>query len=368
MDAQRRPEAPLQASGSLASGADRELLARYQATGDQDALGEIVRRHARLAYAACLRVLGDHHAAQAAFVTFCRRARQLSDEGSLRAWLYETARLTAVVHRRNLAIRRKHEEQAMREPGRSIPSFAAADDDLMAGLDQALDRLAPKLRESVLLRYMEGLSNEEAAAELRCPAGTISARASRGLEKLRHYFAKRGFTISAGALAAALGEAQAVELPVGLASRALAVCTGEAAMSDSTLAAVKGVERAMFWSKARGSALAAVGRPYCEAAGRSGTSASPHEEGRLAPWERPSRPKGIPEPLQGVGRGVPGEPLREAPGLPPEAVPQVGIPQDPAQGAGQGAHVAVGDQKARDPVHHRVPEPRRVARHGAGTV
>jgi hypothetical protein len=102
MDTQRRPETPLQASGSLASGADRELLARYQATGDQDALGEIVRRHARLVYAACLRVLGDHHAAedaaQAAFVTFCRRARHLSDEGSLRAWRYETTRLTAVVY------------------------------------------------------------------------------------------------------------------------------------------------------------------------------------------------------------------------------------------------------------------------------
>jgi RNA polymerase sigma factor (sigma-70 family) len=228
--------------------ADRELLRAYRETKAQDALGQIISRHTPRVYATCLRMLRDHHAAedacQATFVIFCRRAEGLSEDGSLRAWLYETARLTATVHRRDQAIRRKHEAQAMRDATPVVPIPADGAEALSAELDQALGQLSPKLRQAVVLRHLEGLSDEEAAAELACPPGTLSARASRGLEKLRRYFGKRGQVVSVAALVAVMGEARAVEVPGGLAAKTLAICTGQVAAPAATLSANRGDKQA----------------------------------------------------------------------------------------------------------------------------
>ena len=61
---------------------DRELLAEYVEGGSQQAFGQIVARHADMVYSACLRRLGDAHAAedavQAAFLVLMRKARSLA--------------------------------------------------------------------------------------------------------------------------------------------------------------------------------------------------------------------------------------------------------------------------------------------------
>src|SRR5437870_4046922 len=76
----------------------------------------------------------------------------------------------------------------------------------VAGRDEDVQRLPDKYRVPFLLSYLEGRSNEEVARELGCPKGTVASRLARAREKLRARLARRGVTLSAGALAAALAE------------------------------------------------------------------------------------------------------------------------------------------------------------------
>ena len=50
---------------------------------------------------------------------------------------------------------------------------------------QALEQLPRQMRAVVVLRYYEGLSEAETAAELRCSLGSVKSQASRGLARLR---------------------------------------------------------------------------------------------------------------------------------------------------------------------------------------
>jgi RNA polymerase sigma-70 factor (ECF subfamily) len=64
----------------------------------------------------------------------------------------------------------------------------AARSELAATLDAELAALADRDREVILLRLVEGLSNEEAAAELGEAPNTVSHRYRRALAKLREAF------------------------------------------------------------------------------------------------------------------------------------------------------------------------------------
>jgi RNA polymerase sigma-70 factor (sigma-E family) len=50
---------------------------------------------------------------------------------------------------------------------------------------QALEQLPRQMRTVVVLRYYEGLTEAETAAELRCSLGSVKSQASRGLTRLR---------------------------------------------------------------------------------------------------------------------------------------------------------------------------------------
>jgi RNA polymerase sigma-70 factor (ECF subfamily) len=54
-----------------------------------------------------------------------------------------------------------------------------------ARLVAALDRLSPTLRSTVVLVSLQGLSHEEAAAVLGCPAGTVAWRIHEARNQLR---------------------------------------------------------------------------------------------------------------------------------------------------------------------------------------
>lgn len=49
----------------------------------------------------------------------------------------------------------------------------------------AIERLPEQAREAIACRYLLDLSEEETAAALDCPRGTVKSRVSRALDRLR---------------------------------------------------------------------------------------------------------------------------------------------------------------------------------------
>ena len=208
---------------------DGELLERFVGRQDEAAFEVLVRRHGPLVQRVCRRVLGDAHAAedafQAAFLVLARKAGSIRNRSSVGGWLYETAYHLAVRAKSSAARRAWHERQA---PDMSLAQAVGADDgdEIHTLLDEELRRLPEKYRTPLVLCYLEGKTNTQAARELGCPAGTMSSLLTRGREMLRDRLAGRGVALSLGALTSLLS-ADAVSAGV---SNALVQNTVQAAV------------------------------------------------------------------------------------------------------------------------------------------
>jgi RNA polymerase sigma factor (sigma-70 family) len=200
---------------------DRDLLARFVASRDEDAFAEIVRRHGPMVLAACRRVTGRAHDAedafQAAFLVLARRAGHVGRPELLANWLYGVAYRTALEAR---AARRRIEDRAV--PAAPEPAAPPPPDDtteLRRVVDEELARLPDKYRTAVVLCDLEGLARAAAAAQLGIPEGTLSSRLAHARKVLADRLARRGVTATAAAVAAALGgDTSAVVLPNTLAN------------------------------------------------------------------------------------------------------------------------------------------------------
>src|SRR5262249_38220164 len=74
-----------------------------------------------------------------------------------------------------------------------------------------------KYRAPFVLCYLEGRTNEEAAAQLGCPKGTVLSRLSRGRERLRERLARRGVALTGVAFAFTLSQnAASASVPAAL--------------------------------------------------------------------------------------------------------------------------------------------------------
>ncbi len=197
---------------------DAELLTAYASRGDEAAFAELARRHGAMVYRTCLRVLGSREeaedASQAAFLVLVRKARSLSKKGELAAWLHSVARNVALKASRARKHRAKREEKAavLQEKLRKEEA-GGAEPGVAAELDRALAALPASQRQAIVLRYLEGRGEREAAALAGCPQGTLSQRASRGLAGLRARLSRSGVVLGAAAIAAALEAEAAAAVP-----------------------------------------------------------------------------------------------------------------------------------------------------------
>jgi RNA polymerase sigma factor (sigma-70 family) len=172
---------------------DLELLRRFAADHDEDAFAELVRRHGSLVLGVCRRVLGDAHAAedafQATFLLLARRAGRLLRQGSLAGYLHAVAWRTASQARRDEQRRQRRERQASR-------SATVADDlawrEVRERLDAELARLPEHYRTPLVLCYLEGLTQAEAARRLGCGAGVLRGRLDRARALLRRRLQRHG--------------------------------------------------------------------------------------------------------------------------------------------------------------------------------
>ncbi|WP_010039367.1 RNA polymerase sigma factor [Gemmata obscuriglobus] len=210
---------------------DDALLGAFLSDHDERAFAEVVRRHGPVVWGACHRLLPDpadaEDAFQAAFLVLVRRGRQAP--ALLGPWLHRVAVLTARgVRRRNA--RRLARVRPLPTDLPRPPSPAPVD------LDGLLLGLPEKYRVAVVLCYLEGRTEQEAAERIGCPVGTLSARLSRALARLR---ARTGADPRVLLVAAATGAVPAVAEAVAVrtaVSRIAAGATGAIPNKVSSLA------------------------------------------------------------------------------------------------------------------------------------
>ena len=90
-------------------------------------------------------------------------------------------------------------------------------DKLSPVLHEELQRLPAKYRAPLVLCYLEGRTNEEAARIIGCPKGTVLSRLAWARQRLRARLTRRGVAPSAGLVAVALSSRAArAALPLAL--------------------------------------------------------------------------------------------------------------------------------------------------------
>jgi RNA polymerase sigma factor (sigma-70 family) len=189
----------------LAAASDRELLDLFCDRRDEPAFTQLLRRHGPMVLGVGRRLLRPEEAEdvfQATFLLLARKAASIRKRESVGCWLHGVAHHLALKARTREARRRAHERRAgqMRKPA----TAEAAWRELQEILDQALQGLPEHHRAVLLLCYLEGKTQEEAARQLGCPLGTVRSRLARGRKALQDHLARGGLALSAAALVAAL--------------------------------------------------------------------------------------------------------------------------------------------------------------------
>lgn len=189
--------------------ADFELLNRFSASRDEAAFEALVLRHGPMVQGVCRRILGDVHAAedafQAVFLVLARKSNSIRRPELLANWLYGVACRIARKARTRARRHEGHERRAGKMPlQEQLLDLEWAE--VKAVLDDELSRLPEKYRAPLVLCYLRGQTNAEAAAQLGWPTGSISERLARARELLRRRLNRRGLNLSAGLLAVLLAQ------------------------------------------------------------------------------------------------------------------------------------------------------------------
>ncbi len=194
-------------TGTAGGVTDGQLLEQFlERRGEdaEDAFAVLVDRHGAMVLRVCRQMLPSEEdaedAAQATFLVLARRAPSISRRESLGCWLHGVARRVAanvrIAHARRRAL--EHREGDLRAAGHVVDGAIEAieNQDDWARLHDELGSLPRAFSEPLILCYLDGLSQEQAATQLRCPLGTIQSRLARGRAKLKTRLEKRGVGLS----------------------------------------------------------------------------------------------------------------------------------------------------------------------------
>jgi RNA polymerase sigma-70 factor (ECF subfamily) len=201
-----RPPAPARRSIHLTETVldpDLPIVQRCLA-GDEAAWEQLVKAHVRRVYAVCYRFTGSEAEAedltQEVFLRVFRSLKSFrTGEGSFQVWLHRLTRNLLIDHyRRNRLQRASEPLEAQLSVLEETSGPTSRTDSVLAGreaaeqLASALQKLSPELRETVILRDLEGLEYREIAAVLRIPEGTVKSRLNRGRAELARILRRRG--------------------------------------------------------------------------------------------------------------------------------------------------------------------------------
>jgi len=178
---------------------EQELVRRLK-QGDKMAFAEIVRKYKDKMVNFLWQLTGDYQKAvelsQETFMRVYFKAHKYRPIAPFSSWIYAIASNLA---RTELKKMRKVQtlpldvmQNKIAEPG----SYnSEAESDVAKAIGKALNSLPPHYRIPVVLKDLEGFSQEEIAQMLRKPLGTIKARISRGRGYLKKELEKSSLKI-----------------------------------------------------------------------------------------------------------------------------------------------------------------------------
>lgn len=196
---------------------DAELIQAYATAGSQAAFAELVSRYVDLVYSAAVRQVRSgslaEEVAQSVFIALAQHGGSIKSGTPLAAWLYLVTRRTAIDLLRREARRQARDHAAFEIDAMKSNSTWSCVEPL---LDEAMEALSETDRTAIVLRYFESKSLREVGAALRTSEDAAQKRVSRAIEQLRSFFARRGVTVAASALATDLAAGAVQAAPVGL--------------------------------------------------------------------------------------------------------------------------------------------------------
>jgi len=170
--------------------ADDRALVRAFLSGRREAFDVIVERHRRNVYNICFRFMGNHEdaadLAQDVFIRAFKGLKHFKGDASLSTWLY---RVSVNVCLNRTALKRPASapiEAAPAEDPRAVDPL----DTIVAGeraaiVRDAIGKLPPKQRATVMLRIYQELSHEEISRVLGTSVGAAKANFFHALGNLR---------------------------------------------------------------------------------------------------------------------------------------------------------------------------------------
>jgi RNA polymerase sigma-70 factor, ECF subfamily len=175
---------------------DETLLTRT-AGGDQEALGHLFIRYARLVRSIAGRILRD--TAEAEDLTqdlflFIQRKCVIFDssKSSARSWIVQMVYHRAIERRRYLTTRQFYARSEIQTGAERVVGITATESDYSAeevfgrnGLENLVEALSEDQRETLRLHFFEGYTLTEISTKLGQPLGNVRHHYYRALDKLR---------------------------------------------------------------------------------------------------------------------------------------------------------------------------------------
>lgn len=159
--------------------------------GDETAFARLVTKYRKQAYAIAYRFTQNHEEAddlaQETFITVFRNLHTFRGESSFKTWLLRIATNLSINTKKSGRISKDSgAEPEDRPAGADEPALShLLDQERKAALRQAITRLPPKQRETLLLKTYRQHTCEEVAEIMGCSVGTVKANVFNALKRLK---------------------------------------------------------------------------------------------------------------------------------------------------------------------------------------
>jgi RNA polymerase sigma-70 factor (ECF subfamily) len=155
----------------------------------------IVEEHSSFVYNVAYRMMGNPEDAedvvQDAFISAFRAFERFRGESRVTTWLYRITTNAALMKLRKTKLARTLNQTGVEDleiaDWSDTPERGAANSELKAKLKEGIDQLEPNLRAVVVLRDVEGLTNQESAEILDISVSALKSRLHRARVLLRKY-------------------------------------------------------------------------------------------------------------------------------------------------------------------------------------